>query len=131
MAENTKARFLSFTTNDCTDAAGWLTAAESLRQTLIVALLTAGADLHLTPSPDDPDWSVRGVHKTTPFTVVLVLSQVKPCSWFIAIEGATPTADAAPTIREWAHPILESALRHHPDTAHFRWHTSHKTLPRP
>ncbi len=126
MVDASGGKYLSFYTSDSVESCG--ATGEAIRLALADAIRSAGADVDLVRIPHEPDWVFYGVRMESKFTVVLVVTGRSPCSWFIALEGAAPELQPAPSVREWAHPIFESVIDSRTDTSCLQWHASHHTL---
>ena len=92
---------------------------------------SAGAKIDREMHPLESDWLFSGLHDDKKFTVVLVVIKFSPCTWFVAMEGATPTEEPDRNIRLWAQPILEKAVRRNKHARNLCWHDTHLTLPKP
>jgi len=122
MIDASTALYLSFTTSGRDDA-------DAIRLKLASALESAGAEIDTNIHRYEVDWLFYGVRDGSRFTVVLV--EIAPKRWFIFLEGAKPEDQPAPSVRAWAHTIIESTLRSRKGTGAFHWHDSHLTLPKP
>lgn len=121
--------YLSFTTKDRNDAKSWSAAGESIRLELAAALEQAGVEIDRKMHPLEADWLFYGVRDGKRFTVVLTIIEFSPCTWFIFMEGASPTEQPDPAVRAWAQPILEATIRTRDGVANLRWYDTHLTLP--
>ncbi len=131
MNDSSTGIYLSFTTDDRDDPPTWRQTGESIRLALAAALEFAGAEIDRELHPLESDWLFYGVLDGSKFTVVLVLIEFAPCTWFTSMEGATPTEKPDHDVRVWAQPIIESTIRSRSGVANLRWHDTHLTLPKP
>ena len=130
MVDASNALYLSFTTDDGDDAESWSVTGEAIRLQLASAIAHAGAEIDTEMHPHESDWLFYGVRDGIRFTVVLVVIEFSPCTWFTSMEGSHPEEKPDPAIRAWAQPIIETTLRSRSGTDNFRWHESHLTLPK-